>query len=594
MGTTKPNAVKRCPRCNGKGFIMQTTMMMGIMAQTQSVCPECGGEGSSISSKDKCKTCHGKKVKRVREDMSVTIKPGMDHGQKVVLRGAADQDPHMETGDIVFYIDQIPHSVFRRRGSDLFVRSQISLLDSLTHASLQLRHLSGKTVRLETLEGDLLPPGAVRCVEGLGMPMYGQEGQFGRLFVQMSVQYPKELSPKQQELLKMALGAPGAVAKGAEEKKPAAEEKKPEEKEEKKPAAEEKKAEEKEEKKAEEKEEKKAEEKEEKKAEEKEEKKPEETKEEKKETKEEAKETVYTMKPCDQSIYANRKLWDVTDSSGHSLVGSLPIGVLILSLSCLLTNTSIKRQRSNYRHRLFSSEKVQNALSSTRKTLLLSHSSSANHPSSANPQSEECVSVPRVPPPSSPPPSASILPSTRFLAQTLKLLLVPEEVLQQRRHHHILPQLRQRREVLLSLCTSFRFTSPTKLASQHRVINRALEVRMLANLFFTPSPSTHRLDRQSPRRVQLQHSTQHAQTLVAHKLGRNLLPQTLLQRGQRLQSHRGNELNMAKCLNHMRSVEVQARSRSWGSRRGTRRCSDTSGSRWGSANQRGKQTEQKD
>ena len=565
MGTTKPNAVKRCPRCNGKGFIMQTTMMMGIMAQTQSVCPECGGEGSSISSKDKCKTCHGKKVKRVREDMSVTIKPGMDHGQKVVLRGAADQDPHMETGDIVFYIDQIPHSVFRRRGSDLFVRSQISLLDSLTHASLQLRHLSGKTVRLETLEGDLLPPGAVRCVEGLGMPMYGQEGQFGRLFVQMSVQYPKELSPKQQELLKMALGAPGAVAKGAEEKKPAAEEKKPEEKEEKKP-----------------------EEKEEKKPEEKEEKKPEETKEEKKETKEEAKETVYTMKPCDQSIYANRKLWDVTDSSGHSLVGSLPIGVLILSLSCLLTNTSIKRQRSNYRHRLFSSEKVQNALSSTRKPPLLSHSSSAN------PQSEECVSVPRAPPPSSPPPSASILPSTRFLAQTLKLLLVPEEVLQQRRHHHILPQLRQRWEVLLSLCTSFRFTSPTKLASQHRVINRVLEVRMLANLLLTPSPSTHRLDRQSPRRVQLQHSTQHAQTLVAHKLGRNLLPQTLLQRGQRLQSHRGNKLNMAKCLNHMRSVEVQARSRSWGSRRGTRRCSDTSGSRWGSANQRGKQTEQKD
>ena len=261
MGTTKPNAVKRCPRCNGKGFIMQTTMMMGMMAQTQSVCPECGGEGSSISSKDKCKTCHGKKVKRVREDMSVTIKPGMDHGQKVVLRGAADQDPHMETGDIVFYIDQIPHSVFRRRGSDLFVRSQISLLDSLTHASLQLRHLSGKTVRLETLEGDLLPPGAVRCVEGLGMPMYGQEGQFGRLFVQMSVQYPKELSPKQQELLKMALGAPGAVAKG-EAKKPAAEEKKAEEVKVAKP---------------EEKEEKKPEEKEDKKPEEKEEKKPEET-----------------------------------------------------------------------------------------------------------------------------------------------------------------------------------------------------------------------------------------------------------------------------------------------------------------------------
>ena len=190
---------------------MQTTMMMGMMAQTQSVCPECGGEGSSISSKDKCKSCHGKKVKREKEAMSVTIKPGMDHGQKIVLRGAADQDPHMETGDIVFYIDQIPHSVFRRRGSDLFVRSKISLLDSLTGATISLKHLNGKTVQLKSEAGDLLPPESVRCVEGLGMPMYNQEGKFGRLFVQMGVEYPKELSEKQKEMLKSVFGMKGEV-----------------------------------------------------------------------------------------------------------------------------------------------------------------------------------------------------------------------------------------------------------------------------------------------------------------------------------------------------------------------------------------------
>lgn len=261
---------------------MQTTMMMGMMAQTQSVCPECGGEGSSISSKDKCKSCHGKKVKREKEAMSVTIKPGMDHGQKIVLRGAADQDPHMETGDIVFYIDQIPHSVFRRRGSDLFVRSKISLLDSLTGATISLKHLNGKTVQLKSEAGDLLPPESVRCVEGLGMPMYNQEGKFGRLFVQMGVEYPKELSEKQKEMLKSVFGMKGEVKseeKKVEEKKVEKVEKKTEEK--------------------------------------KEEVKKEETKKEetkKEETKkEEAKteETVFTMKPCDQSIYANKKLWDV-------------------------------------------------------------------------------------------------------------------------------------------------------------------------------------------------------------------------------------------------------------------------------------------
>ena len=311
---------------------MQTTMMMGMMAQTQSVCPECGGEGSSISSKDKCKSCHGKKVKREKEAMSVTIKPGMDHGQKIVLRGAADQDPHMETGDIVFYIDQIPHSVFRRRGSDLFVRSKISLLDSLTGATISLKHLNGKTVQLKSEAGDLLPPESVRCVEGLGMPMYNQEGKFGRLFVQMGVEYPKELSEKQKEMLKSVFGMKGEVKseeKKVEEKKVEKSEEMSEKKEEKTEKKEEvketKKEEEKKEKKKEEKkeeektEEKKEEEKtetktEETKKEEKTEEKKKETKEETKETKkEEAKteETVFTMKPCDQSIYANKKLWDV-------------------------------------------------------------------------------------------------------------------------------------------------------------------------------------------------------------------------------------------------------------------------------------------
>lgn len=269
---------------------MQTTMMMGMMAQTQSVCPECGGEGSSISSKDKCKSCHGKKVKREKEAMSVTIKPGMDHGQKIVLRGAADQDPHMETGDIVFYIDQIPHSVFRRRGSDLFVRSKISLLDSLTGATISLKHLNGKTVQLKSEAGDLLPPESVRCVEGLGMPMYNQEGKFGRLFVQMGVEYPKELSEKQKEMLKSVFGMKGEVK--SEEKKVEKSEEKSEKKEEKK------------EKKEEVKETKKEETK-------KEEKKTEEKKEETKKEEAKTEETVFTMKPCDQSIYANKKLWDV-------------------------------------------------------------------------------------------------------------------------------------------------------------------------------------------------------------------------------------------------------------------------------------------
>ena len=280
MGTTKKDAVKRCPRCNGKGFIMQNTVVMGMMGMTVSVFPECGGEGSSINPKDKCKSCRGKKVRREREEMSVTIKPGMDHGQKVVLRGASDQDPHMEAGDIVFYIDQIPHAQFRRRGSDLFIRSHIPLLQSLTGTEVVIDHLNGERVHLVSEVGDILPPGCVRCVDDLGMPLYNQEGKFGKLYVQFDVDYPKGLTKKQIEQLKQVLSEP--VEEEKEEKK--------------------------------------------------EEVKTEEKKEEKKEEvkTEERPDVDYVLKDCDQRIYGNRKFWDVGCFILFSFLGFIPIKQTLL------------------------------------------------------------------------------------------------------------------------------------------------------------------------------------------------------------------------------------------------------------------------
>ena len=315
VGSTKPNAVHRCPRCNGKGFIMQTTMMMGMMAQSRSVCPECGGEGSSISSKDRCKTCRGKKVRREREQMSVTIKPGMDHGQKVILRGAADQDPHLETGDIVFYIDQIEHPVFRRRGSDLFVRRNISLLQSLTGAEVTLDHLNGETVTLKSELGDILAPDSVRCVENLGMPVYNAEGKFGKLYVQLNVQYPKGLSQEQIDGLKKILGE-----ETKEEKETTKEEKEPtkEVKEESKEMKEEKKETTKETQTTE---------------------KPTEEKKENQETKKEEEKLVFSLKKCDQSIYGNKKLWDVIILTRISFLGFVPIVIHLLCFhSLFITN----------------------------------------------------------------------------------------------------------------------------------------------------------------------------------------------------------------------------------------------------------------
>jgi DnaJ-class molecular chaperone len=44
-----------------------------------------------FSEKDRCKTCHGKKIMRENKVLEVHIDKGMKHGQKIVIHGEGDQ-----------------------------------------------------------------------------------------------------------------------------------------------------------------------------------------------------------------------------------------------------------------------------------------------------------------------------------------------------------------------------------------------------------------------------------------------------------------------------------------------------------------------
>ena len=48
--------------------------------------------GESISEKDKCKDCKGKKVAKTSTSLEVHIDKGMKHGQKIPFHGQGDQE----------------------------------------------------------------------------------------------------------------------------------------------------------------------------------------------------------------------------------------------------------------------------------------------------------------------------------------------------------------------------------------------------------------------------------------------------------------------------------------------------------------------
>lgn len=68
----KAGSVQTCSGCKGRG--MRTYMQQlgpGMYSQSTRPCDDCQGQGETVSEKDKCKTCEGKKVVKEKKILEV-------------------------------------------------------------------------------------------------------------------------------------------------------------------------------------------------------------------------------------------------------------------------------------------------------------------------------------------------------------------------------------------------------------------------------------------------------------------------------------------------------------------------------------------
>jgi DnaJ homolog subfamily A member 2 len=112
---------KQCTKCGGQGAILEVRQLgPGMITQMQRTCPVCEGAG------------HNAQMKTERKVLEVQIDKGMKHNEKITFRGAADETPGMEPGDVNFVIQEKDHDLFKRKGADLLVTKEISLNQALT------------------------------------------------------------------------------------------------------------------------------------------------------------------------------------------------------------------------------------------------------------------------------------------------------------------------------------------------------------------------------------------------------------------------------------------------------------------------------
>ncbi|PWZ22580.1 DnaJ [Zea mays] len=205
---SKSGASGTCHGCRGAGMRTITRQIgLGMIQQMNTVCPECKGSGEIISDKDKCPSCKGNKVVQEKKVLEVHVEKGMQHNQKIVFQGQADEAPDTVTGDIVFVLQLKDHPKFKRMYDDLYVEHTISLTEALCGFQFVLTHLDGRQLLIKSDPGEVIKPGQHKAINDEGMPQHGRPFMKGRLFVEFNVEFPEPgvLSPAQCRSLEKIL-----------------------------------------------------------------------------------------------------------------------------------------------------------------------------------------------------------------------------------------------------------------------------------------------------------------------------------------------------------------------------------------------------
>jgi len=141
--------------------------------------------------------------------LEIEVQPGWKVGTKVRFPHVGnEQPPTGEAQDVVFVVEEKPHSRFSRDGNDLITKLPLPLIDALTGSGSPriMDHLDGRKIRISP-PGGVVKPGAETKIIGEGMPI--RKSTIGRtrgdLIVKWDIVFPDRLTPAQKEGVKKVL-----------------------------------------------------------------------------------------------------------------------------------------------------------------------------------------------------------------------------------------------------------------------------------------------------------------------------------------------------------------------------------------------------
>ncbi|KAK4359343.1 hypothetical protein RND71_021572 [Anisodus tanguticus] len=137
------------------------------------------------------------------EILTIDIKSGWKKGTKITFPEKGNEQRGIIPSDLVFIIDEKPHSVFKRDGNDLVVTQKISLVEALIGYTAQITTLDGRNLTVPI--NSIISPSYEEVIKGEGMPIPKEPSRKGNLRVKFNIKFPSKLTSEQKAGIKRYL-----------------------------------------------------------------------------------------------------------------------------------------------------------------------------------------------------------------------------------------------------------------------------------------------------------------------------------------------------------------------------------------------------
>lgn len=141
-------------------------------------------------------------VKIEKETIHAQIPKGVLQGDTIILNECGHMNEFGMKGDIRIIVNILQHPVFKVEHLDLHIEKNIPLKLALCGFDFEIHHLNGKVFKLANKPGNVIKPGSIKTIPGLGLE---KNGETGSLKIKFNVDFPDTLTSEQIQALSIGL-----------------------------------------------------------------------------------------------------------------------------------------------------------------------------------------------------------------------------------------------------------------------------------------------------------------------------------------------------------------------------------------------------